>query len=98
MTKNEILNRVSDYEIFNFYLRPFHNSDQIRSGLLLSNPFLHPHIQKTPSFNIYKSSKGTWFFNDFATGDWGDCFTLVMQLFSVDFKNALVKIQNDFNL
>jgi hypothetical protein len=53
--------------------------------------------QETPSFNAFQNTvTGEWRFKDFATGDEGSCFDLVMKLFNLSFPEALEKIQDDF--
>ena len=96
-TKDKILARVSDSNILNFYLKPYHNYEILRKGQLISNPFIYPNKQATPSFNIYESSYG-WKYHDFATGENGDCFKLVMELYSIGFSDALGLIIKDLNL
>jgi hypothetical protein len=41
---------------------------------------------------------GEWRYKDFATGDEGSCFDLVMKLFNVSFPEALQKVNSDFTL
>ena len=67
-------------------------------GKHISNPFL-TEKQKTPSFNIYFSHHSReWRFKDFATGDDGSCFDLVMKLFNLNFTEALQKISSSMGL
>ncbi|WP_438710258.1 hypothetical protein ACSTS3_14390 [Aquimarina muelleri] len=97
ITKENILDNIELLDAFNYYLQPYHNKGTLQQGQNISNPFL-TEKQKTPSFNIYKSSSGDWRFKDFATEDQGSIFDLVMRLKQCDFKEALAIIQNDFNL
>lgn len=85
------------YFLINKILAPFHQKGSLRQGEKISNPFLSKR-QKTPSFNIYKSSKGDWRFKDFATGDNGDVFSLVMQLKNLSFREALDFLKNELIL
>lgn len=85
-TKEKVLQE--SYQIINKILAPFHSKGSLKQGEQISNPFLLKK-QKTPSFNIYKSQKGDWRFKDFATGDGGDVFSLVMKLQNITFKEAL---------
>ena len=94
--KDKILMQVSSYDILNHYLRPYHDKWSLRQGQHISNPFLSLK-QKTPSFNIYQIA-GEWRYKDFATGDDGSCFDLVMKLFSLSFVDAMKDIINTFNL
>jgi KaiC/GvpD/RAD55 family RecA-like ATPase len=93
-----ILDKVDSFEILNRYLKPYHNFNTLQKGKNISNPFLSTK-QKTPSFNIYQPKTSShWKFKDFATGDSGNCFELVMRLYSLDFKEALDRIESDFNI
>lgn len=76
-------------EIMNYYLQAFNNNRPLKQGKHFSNPFLKEK-QKTPSFNIYFSKKSnTWLYNDFATGERGNCIELVKQLYRLTFKEAI---------
>jgi hypothetical protein len=98
-TREQILEKVTDYDIFNHYLKPFHNhGHRLMAGKNFSNPFL-TEKQKTPSFNIYQPNNGKeWRFHDFATQDHGSCFDLVMRLFNVSFPECLDMINRDLCL
>ncbi|MBK8352435.1 MAG: hypothetical protein IPL21_12340 [Saprospirales bacterium] len=90
--------KVSSYDILNHYLSPYHNSGSLVQGKNISNPFL-PNKQKTPSFNIYTSNQNKeWRYKDFATGDDGSCFDLVMKLHKISFTDALEIINRDLCL
>lgn len=94
LTKKNILERVSSKFLFDFYLRPYHLHQNLRQGQNISNPFLVDK-QHTPSFNIYEpKGSESWKFHDFATGDHGDIFNLIMRLKKVGFRESL-KIIND---
>lgn len=98
ITKESILAKVNSYEILNYYLKPFHNSERLLAAKNISNPFL-AQSQETPSFNIFPSmGSGEWRYKDFATGDDGSCFDLVMKLQNKSFPEALEAINNDLNL
>ena len=98
ISKESILAKVSSYDILNHYLSPYHNSGSLVQGKNISNPFL-PNKQKTPSFNIYTSNKNNeWRYKDFATGDDGSCFDLVMKLHKISFSDALEIIDRDLCL
>lgn len=98
ISKESILAKVSTYDILNHYLSPYHNSGRLTQGKNISNPFL-PDKQNTPSFNIYQCSQNNeWRFKDFATGDEGSCFDLVMKLYKVSFPEAIEIINRDLCL
>lgn len=88
--------KQDSYSIMNKFLAPFHNKGILNRGMLISNPFIAGK-QKTPSFNIYQSKSGEWRFKDFATGESGDVFALVMQLKGVGFNTAVDLIKSEFN-
>ncbi|MCI4667828.1 MAG: hypothetical protein MRZ79_06680 [Bacteroidia bacterium] len=98
LSKDNILSRVSSYDILNHYLKPYHRFERLKKGQLISNPFIYPDKQQTPSFNIYPGKTGEWYFKDFATGDYGSAVDLVMQLQIAPFYEALQIINKDFNL
>ena len=98
MSKEEILQKVGSYDILNYYLQPHHNHGRLMAGKNISNPFLAKK-QETPSFNIYPALPShEWMYKDFATGDEGSCFDLVMKLFNLSFPDALKKVATDFTI
>lgn len=98
LTKESILAKVDSYDILNYYLRPYHNSNRLLAAKNISNPFL-AEKQKTPSFNIFPTmGTGEWRYKDFATCDDGSCFDLVMKLQNKSFPEALEAINSDMNL
>ena len=98
ITKENILAKVNSYDILNHYLLPYHKENRLIAAKNISNPFL-PEKQDTPSFNIFPTmGSGEWKYNDFATGDSGSCFDLVMKLKNLSFPEALAAINADMNL
>ncbi|WP_103866724.1 toprim domain-containing protein [Aquimarina sp. I32.4] len=98
LNKENIIKLTDSQTLLNYYLQPFHNKGQLKQGQLISNPFLADK-QKTPSFNIYKSSSGIWRFKDFADDSCdGTVFDLIMRLNGCNFPEALQQINLDFNL
>lgn len=91
----DLLLKQHSFEILNYYLKPHNKNMPLKQGKTISNPFLNQK-QKTPSFNIfYSKGKQSWLYNDFATGDKGNCIELVKQLFKIPFKDAMDKIRSD---
>jgi hypothetical protein len=91
LTINEILKRVSEYDIFRYYI-----GKDFRMGSM-SSPF---RKDRNPSFDVYPS-KGTVrkiMFKDHTTGDTGSCFDLVMRLYGVNLGRSLDIINHDFDL
>lgn len=98
ISKEKILELINSYDIIDYYLKNYHNYDRLQQGKNISNPFIADK-QETPSFNIHCALPShEWRYKDFATGDEGSCFDLVMNLFKLSFPDALLKINNDFNL
>lgn len=96
ITKEYILKNTSEKEIFDHFLKPFHNYPTLKPGQNISNPFL-TEKQKTPSFNFYEKD-GKWKYKDFATGEYGDCWQLVMKLRRLNFNDTLELISSELNL
>lgn len=98
ITKENILAKVTSYDILNHYLLPYHKEQKLLAARNISNPFLSEK-QDTPSFNIFPTmGSGEWRYKDFATGDDGSCFDLVMKLNNLTFPEALNSIDTDMNL
>lgn len=98
LTKENILLKINQQDAFNYYLQSYHNKGTLKKGKHISNPFL-PEPQKSPSFNIFPSKIGNrWVYKDFATGDQGDLFDLVMKLNQCTFNEALTQINRDLHL
>ncbi|MBC7747873.1 MAG: AAA family ATPase [Methylotenera sp.] len=95
ITKESVFENISSYDILNHYLQPYHNTGRLISGKNINNPFL-AEKQKTPSFNIFCAlPQHEWRYKDFATGDEGSCFDLVMKLLNQSFPEALETINRD---
>jgi len=84
-----ILNEISEYDIYAFYL-----GHAFEVGRLFSSPFRR---DLRPSFGIYQDkNSGKLLYNDFGNVYWkGDCFRFVEQLFSLTYKKALYKVYID---
>ncbi len=83
---NEITNRIDTIEVFEYYgLQPN------RKGFICC-PF---HNEKTPSFKVYKGNGG---YHCFGCGEHGSVIDFVMRYFDLSFKEAIKKLNDDFNL
>jgi hypothetical protein len=85
-----ILNTVSEYQIFAYYI----------PNLVLNKPFQSP-LRKDikPSFNVFYANKlGKLIFRDFSTNEKGDCFVFVSKLFNLDYYSTLKKVAYDFGI
>lgn len=92
ITKNDILNVISQQDIFSHYI-----GEPMESGYKINSPLRNDNV---PSFTLFyhKSGDGTLMFYDFATKDCGDCVVFVTKLFGLGYRQALFKIAFDFGL
>lgn len=85
-----ILEKVSEYQIFAFYI------PKLQLNTATSSPLRDDDV---PSFSVfYASSLDKLLFRDFATKEKGDCFVFVSRLFGLDYYGALQKVAIDFGL
>ncbi len=89
MKKEEILSQITELEIFHKYI-----GKQVPLGKAIISPLRH---EKVPSFNIYQSETGRIYFKDFS-GERGDCFKFVQELYKCSFREALNIVSSDFSL
>ncbi len=68
ITREEILGKVTEYDIFRYYI-----GYQFQIGEIFSSPF---RKDRNPSFGVYRGRKGSLMFKDLSTGEAGDCFKL----------------------
>ena len=92
ITKEDILQHVTQEEVFGFYM-----GEDIKDLGVFHSPLREDNI---PSFALYfhKHNNNTLMFKDFATNDCGDFVVLVMKMFDLNYSNALLKIAYDFKL
>jgi hypothetical protein len=91
LTPDGILELISSFDIFKYYMPD--NSWKINQAT--NSPL---RKDKNPSWLI-GNKNGILHFNDFATGQRGDCFEFVKQLFHMSTINEVLhKIDQDFNL
>lgn len=76
------------YEIFNYEIGHLFPKGRVLPGINISNPLL-THNQETPSFNVFRASDGNFIFNDFATGDKGNCITFIQKLKNMNYSEAI---------
>lgn len=86
LSKEDLLKVISQEDIYRYYL-----------GSLPINKSISSPYRKdlTPSFSLFYSNNGRLIFKDYAYNETGDCFTFVMKLFNISFKESLIKIQKD---
>ena len=86
MLKDEILNNIDMLDIFRQYgFKP-------NRGGFICCPF---HKEKTASLKAYGNNKR---FKCFGCGKGGNIIDFVMELFNIDFKQALARLAYDFNI
>lgn len=90
ITKEELLKKYSDYDIFKYYLGDFELGDTYHSPLR--------HDDSIPSFNIFYSKRhGCLLFKDFA-GRRGDCIRFVQYLLGLkSYNETIQRINSDMN-
>jgi len=84
-----ILEEISQEDIYKYYL-----PKEFKFNVPFSSPL---RLDKIPSFVIGGSNR-SYRYKDFATGDTGNCFNFVMQLYNINFNLALIQIVSDFNI
>jgi hypothetical protein len=88
ITLESILSKVTEYDIYRFYI-----GSNFDIGKIMSSPF---RTDKNPSFGIFKSSKtSALLYKDLANGSTGNCIKFVQELFNITYKKALAKVKND---
>lgn len=87
----QILDKASEQQLFATYI-----GKQFTVPCTIRSP-LPSRKDDNPSFGIYKS-KGKLRWRDQATGQGGDVFDLVKEIYSLNFNEALLKVNEDFNL
>jgi hypothetical protein len=89
ITKDYVLEKVSQEQIFFYYFGPFERGKAYHSRL---------RRDSSPSVGFIVTSNGTLYHNDLARDEKLDCFAYVQKLFGLNFKEALYKIANDFGI
>lgn len=91
LTKNNILRKISNYDIFKFYTPHSFSLNQS-----FSSPF---RKDKNGSFQIKQSkTSGEIYWLDYANGTSGNCIQYVQNLYNIKFDEALQRINDDFQL
>ena len=84
-----ILSKISEESIFRYYL-----GIDLKKGLFCSTL----RSDKNPTCSIFRNSKGILIFKDFATGQYLDCWNIVMYKYNCTYFQALEIVANDFGL
>ena len=89
ITLKDILNKVDEGQILNFYFGitqvPFRMNSPLRND-------------SKPSFGLYSSDGIHIHYKDFATGEQGSLFDLLMQIYNISFIELVDKISKDMNI
>lgn len=86
----EILSKVSDYQIFKYYCENFEEIDKSFKSSLYSD--------RNPGCRIYVNGSGQLMYKDFGNGDHFSPINYVMAKYRCNFQEALNIIANDFNI
>jgi len=92
ITFEDILKHVTQEQIYSYYI----GEDVSKLGFY-NSPLRNDRV---PSFALYfhRDKRNILMFRDAATKESGDCIVMVMKLFNIDFKTALLKIAIDLGL
>ena len=89
ITLKDILNKVDEGQILNFYFGitqvPFRMNSPLRND-------------SKPSFGLYSSDGIHIHYKDFATGEQGSLFDLLMKIYNISFIELVDKISKDMNI
>jgi len=92
LTEQEIFKRISQYDIFRFYMLP-------NSEWKVNHPTYSPfRNEDNPSFLIGNKNSFLYFIDFTDTSYRGNCFQFVEKLFNINYNQALIKIDKDFAL
>jgi|WetSurMetagenome_2_1015567.scaffolds.fasta_scaffold00080_60 hypothetical protein len=87
---NDILTKISEYDIYKTYFKDF------QIGKLYRSPF---RKDKNPSFAIYVGKRGNLMYKDHGTGECGNIISFVSKITGIkDFKQILHRISKDTNI
>ena len=88
-TLNDILTKINEGQIVSHYFGVTSIPSIINSPLRKDNK---------PSFGLYSSDGIHIHYKDFATGEQGSIFDLLIKVFNITFKQLVNKLYNDFNI
>lgn len=90
VTKEEILSKVSEYQLFRYYCKNFEEVDK---------PFLSEFYYDTkPSCRIYASTNNSLYYKDFGSGEHLGCFDYISKKYNINYYECLKVIANDFSI
>jgi len=89
ITKKELLSKVSEYQIYAYYI-----GDDFTLGKPMSSPL---RTDNNPSFSVFQTNSGLRY-KDHSTAETGDVFHFVGDMFNLSFSDVILKISNDFGI
>lgn len=87
ITKELILSRYSEEQLYEYYL-----GDNFIMGGRIRSPLRN---DKDPSFSLYYHRNGSIYWKDFTTGKFGGIWTLISEMFDIDYYGAIHKAYAD---
>ena len=89
LSKEKILDKVTEYQIFAYYI------DDFKVGKKICSPM---RDDKNPSWKVTNSRNNRLYYTDYSSGEYGDCFSFVKGLFSLNFYQCLERIAYDMSI
>lgn len=90
LSKETLYSEIGQDRIFERFLGYFPEQ-----GKQYTNPL---RVDRNPGCSFFKSSQGEWFFRDWALGQSYSPVDVVMEMYSLNFINALFRIAKEFGL
>lgn len=90
ISKDDILQKISSFDIFKYYCTPFVEINKSFCSEL--------RFDKNPDCRIYVSGNNDLKYHDFATGENYDCWNYVMRKYNCNYYEALTIIATDFKI
>lgn len=90
ITKEEILSKVSEYDIFKMYCENFKELNQSFKSSLYDDT--------NPSVRVFQKANNRLCYKDFGTGENYDCFSYIQRKWNLTFQECLNVIGNDIGL
>lgn len=88
MYKTQVDKEFDDLDIYRFYIGKFSLSTKMLSPL---------RKETSPSFNIFQTKSGRYFWKDFGINKSGNAINLVEELFGLSYEGAKQKISSDLS-
>ena len=89
ITEKDLVEKIGDEAIFNYYFGNF------KIGKSYNSIF---RKDTNPSTGFFYNKEGRLVYNDFATSESYGAISFIMRLYSLSYSEAIIKIASDFNL